>query len=240
MVLENGKVSRSEKTEITGTEKNKLFPSNLAMVVNDFLVEHFPNVTDFNFTAKVEHEFDEIAKGEKVWNNMIKQFYGDFHKKVDEAESIERKDVNTGRELGVDPKTGKTVIVRLGKFGPLVQLGETPDKEDEEAEKPKFASLRKGQFIESITLDDAMELFKLPRELGDYEDKKMVAAIGRFGPYVRHDSKFVSIPKGEDPLDITADRAIELIEEKRKVDREKFIKDFDEDPDVQVLNGRWI
>ncbi|SMG40604.1 DNA topoisomerase-1 [Marivirga sericea] len=239
MVLENGKINRSEKTEITGTEKNKLFPSNLAMVVNDFLVEHFPNVTDYNFTAKVEQEFDEIAKGEKIWNNMIKKFYGEFHEKVDEAESIERKDVNTGRELGVDPKTGKKVIVRLGKFGPLVQLGETPDKEDEEAEKPKFASLRKGQFIESITLDDAMELFKLPRDLGEYEDQKMVAAIGRFGPYVRHDGKFVSIPKGEDPLDITADRAIELIEEKRKADREKFIKSFDEDPDVQVLNGRW-
>ena len=239
MILENGKINRSEKTEVTGTEKNKLFPSNLAMVVNDFLVEHFPNVTDYNFTAIVEHEFDEIAKGEKIWNNMIKNFYGEFHEKVDEAESIERKDINTGRELGVDPKTGKKVIVRLGKFGPLVQIGETPDKEDEEAEKPQFASLRKGQFIESITLEDALELFKLPRELGDYEDQKVVAAIGRFGPYIRHDGKFVSIPKGEDPLDITADRAIELIEEKRKADREKFIKSFDEDPEVQVLNGRW-
>jgi DNA topoisomerase-1 len=239
MVLENAKVERTEKTEITGTEKNKLFPSNLAMVVNDFLVDHFPNVTDYNFTAKVEQEFDEIAKGEKIWNNMINKFYGEFHEKVDEAESIERKDINTGRELGIDPKTGKKVIVRLGKFGPLVQLGETPDAEDENAEKPQFASLRKGQFIESITLEDALELFKLPRDLGEYEDKKMVAAIGRFGPYVRHDGKFVSIPKGEDPLDITADRAIELIEAKRKADREKFIKGFEEDENVQVLNGRW-
>lgn len=239
MVLEKGKITRSEKTEITGAEKNKLFPSNLAMVVNDFLVEHFPNVTDFNFTAKVEHEFDEIAKGKKVWNHMIKDFYGDFHNRVDQAESIERKDINTGRELGVDPKTGKNIIVRLGKFGPLVQLGDTPDPDDENAEKPTFASLRKGQFIENITLEDALELFKLPRELGDYEEQKVVAAIGRFGPYIRHDGKFVSIPKGEDPLDISLERSIELIEEKRKADREKFIKSFDEDPEVQVLNGRW-
>ncbi|MBK6264711.1 type I DNA topoisomerase [Marivirga sp. S37H4] len=239
LILEGKKIVRSENTEITGTEKNKLYPSNLAMVVNDFLVEHFPNVTDYNFTAKVEKEFDEIAKGLKQWNQMIEHFYGDFHAKVDEAESLERKDVNTGRELGIDPKTGKKVIVRLGKFGPLVQLGETPEEGDEEGEKPKFASLRKGQFIESITLEDALELFKLPRDIADYEDQKMVAAIGRFGPYIRHEGKFYSIPKEDDPLEINAERAIEIIEEKRKADREKFIKGFDEDAEMQILNGRW-
>ncbi len=239
LVLENKKIEKTENIEVTGTEKNKLFPSNLAMVVNDFLVEHFPNVTDYNFTANVEKEFDEIAKGLKEWNKMIDTFYGDFHAKVDEAESIERKDVNTGRELGIDPKTGKKVIVRLGKFGPLVQLGETPEEGDEEGEKPQFASLRKGQFIESIKLEDALELFKLPRDIADYEDKKMVAAIGRFGPYIRHDSKFYSIPKEDDPLEITEARAIEIIEAKRKADREKFIKGFDEDPEMQILNGRW-
>jgi DNA topoisomerase-1 len=239
LVLEKGKIEKHNKTEITGTEKNKLFPSNIAMVVNDFLVEHFPNVTDFNFTARVEKEFDEIAKGLKEWNNMIDQFYGDFHSKVDEAESLERKEIKSSRELGTDPKTGKPVIVRLGKFGPLAQIGETPSEDDENAEKPQFASLRKGQFIESITLEEALELFKLPRDVGMFEDKKVVAAIGRFGPYIRHDGKFVSIPKGEDPLEINEARAIELIEAKRKADAEKFIKGFDEDPDMQVLNGRW-
>jgi DNA topoisomerase-1 len=239
LVLEKGKIEKHNKTEITGTEKNKLFPSNIAMVVNDFLVEHFPNVTDFNFTARVEKEFDEIAKGLKEWNNMIDQFYGDFHSKVDEAESLERKEIKSSRELGTDPKTGKPVIVRLGKFGPLAQIGETPTEDDENAEKPQFASLRKGQFIESITLEEALELFKLPRDVGMFEDKKVVAAIGRFGPYIRHDGKFVSIPKGEDPLEINEARAIELIEAKRKADAEKFIKGFDEDPDMQILNGRW-
>jgi DNA topoisomerase-1 len=158
---------------------------------------------------------------------------------VDEAESLERKEIKSSRELGTDPKTGKPVIVRLGKFGPLAQIGETPTEDDENAEKPQFASLRKGQFIESITLEEALELFKLPRDVGMFEDKKVVAAIGRFGPYIRHDGKFVSIPKGEDPLEINEARAIELIEAKRKADAEKFIKGFDEDPDMQILNGRW-
>lgn len=237
LLLANNSISNKEKTEITGTEKNKLFPSNLAMVVNDFLVNHFPNVIDFNFTATVEKEFDEIAHGQKEWNNMIDSFYGKFHSKVDDAENIERSEVNSSRELGIDPKTGKKVIVRLGKFGPLVQLGETPD--DEDGEKPQYASLRKGQFIESITLEDALELFKLPRDIGEYEDKKMVAAIGRFGPYIRHDGKFFSLPKEDDPLEVGEERAIEIIEAKRKADREKFIKGFDENPDVQILNGRW-
>jgi DNA topoisomerase-1 len=239
LTLVKDQISKKENTEITGTEKNKLFPSNIAMVVNDFLVEHFPNVTDFSFTARVEKEFDEIAKGQKVWNKMIDSFYGDFHAKVDEAESLERKEIKSSRDLGIDPKSGKPVIVRLGKFGPLAQIGETPEEGDENAEKPQFSSLRKGQFIENITLEDALELFKLPRDVGMFEDQKVVAAIGRFGPYIRHDSKFFSIPKEEDPLEITEVKAIELIEAKRKADAEKFIKGYDEDPEMQVLNGRW-
>lgn len=225
-----------EKTEITGTEKNKLFPTNVGMVVNDFLVEHFADVVDYSFTANVEEEFDEIAEGKKVWNKMIAEFYKKFHPKVKETEEIDRSEVPSSRELGTDPKTGKTVIARLGRYGPLVQIGEA---NEETGEKPKFASLLKGQFIDTISLEEALELFKLPRTVGEFEGKEVTAAIGRFGPYIRHDNKFVSIPKEEDPLKIKIDKAIELIEAKRKADAEKFIKDFPENPDVQVLNGRW-
>ncbi|MCG8476419.1 MAG: type I DNA topoisomerase [Cytophagales bacterium] len=235
----SGKVQELQKTEITGAEKNKLYPTNIGMVVNDFLVEHFPNVTDYTFTARVEKEFDEIAQGNINWSQMLDGFYTKFHPKVKKAEDLERSDINTSRELGTDPKTGKIVIARLGRFGPLVQLGPTPDPEDENAEKPQYASLRKGQFLESITLEDALELFKLPRDIGLYEDKKMVAAIGRFGPYIRHDGKFVSLGKEYDPLTVDADTAIMLIEAKRKADREKFIKAFEENEEVQILKGRW-
>jgi DNA topoisomerase I len=221
------------KTEITGADKNKLFPTNIAMVVNDFLVEHFPNVIDFTFTARVEKEFDEIAHGTQNWEDMLKGFYDNFHTRVEETANVARADVNSARELGVDPKTNKKVIVRLGKFGPLVQIG---DQEDEEKQ---FASLKKGQFIESISLEDALELFKLPRDVGMFEGKKVIAAIGRFGPYLRHDSKFVSLSKEHDPLSITEDEAILLIQEKRKADEEKFIKTFEEDAELQILNGRW-
>ncbi len=234
ITLQNDVIKNVEAVEITGTEKNKLFPTNIAMVVNDFLVEHFPNVIDFSFTATVEKEFDEIANGEKQWDKMIDNFYSQFHPKVTRTENIERSSVGSSREIGKDPKTGKPVIARLGKFGPLVQIG---DSEDEE--KPLFASLRKGQFIENITMEDAMELFKLPREIGAFEETPMVAAIGRFGPYIRHDSKFYSLGKEDDPLSITSDRAIELIQDKRKADAEKHIKSFEENPEVQILNGRW-
>ncbi len=237
VTLKDGAVTPQSKTEITGAEKNKLFPTNIAMVVNDFLVEHFPNVTNFSFTAEVEKEFDEIAQGKKKWNKMIETFYADFHSKVEVTSKIERKDLDTSRELGVDPKTGKKVIVRLGKFGPLAQLGETPEEED--GEKPTFASLRKGQFIERITLEEALELFKLPRTIGEYEGHTVTAAIGRFGPYVKFNGLFISIPKDEDPLDIKLDRAIELIEIKKEIEANKYIKTWDENPDIQVLNGRY-
>ncbi|MEX2567488.1 MAG: type I DNA topoisomerase [Cyclobacteriaceae bacterium] len=233
MTIQDGDFREAEKTETTGAEKNKLFPTNIAMVVNDFLVEHFPNVIDFSFTAKVEKEFDHIAQGKQPWEDMIQNFYGSFHSKVEETENIKRTDVNSSKELGLDPKTGKKVIARLGKFGPLVQIGEQEDEEK------LFASLKKGQFIESISLEDALELFKLPRDVGMFEDKKIVAAIGRFGPYLRHDGKFVSLAKEHDPLSVTEEVAVQLIKDKRELDAKKHIKSFDENPDLQILNGRW-
>lgn len=232
--LAKGEIQSVEQTEITGTEKNKLFPTNLAMIVNDFLVEHFPNVIDYSFTARIEKEFDEIAHGSKIWNEMVDSFYGGFHPRVEDTENIAREDVSTSRELGTDPKSGKKVITRLGKFGPIVQIG---DSEGEE--KPQYASLRPGQFIESITLEEALELFKLPREVGEYEEEAMIASEGRYGPYIRHNGKFYSLAKTDDPMTITAERAIELIEEKRKADKNKIIKTFPENEDIQVLNGRY-
>ncbi|MFY0599077.1 MAG: type I DNA topoisomerase [Cyclobacteriaceae bacterium] len=237
MVLASEKVTKTVKKEITGAEKNKLFPTNIAMIVNDFLVEHFDNVVDYSFTADVEKEFDNIANGGKSWEEMIKSFYGKFHTKVENTENIERADISAARELGVDPKTGKNIYVRMGRYGAYVQLGESP--ENEEDEKPQYASLRKGQFIENISFEEAIELFKLPRNVGEFEEKVMTAAIGRFGPYIRHDGKFVSLPKDKDPLTVTAEEAVELIMAKREADANKFIKTFDEDPEVQVLNGRY-
>ncbi|SKC83123.1 type I DNA topoisomerase [Ohtaekwangia koreensis] len=235
--LKSDTVSKALETEITGAEKNKLFPTNTAMVVTDFLVEHFPDVTDFSFTSEIEQEFDEIASGKLNWKKMIDNFYQPFHKKVTSTEKIERSSVGKARELGTDPKTGKNVYAKLGKFGAYVQIGENPD--DNGGEKPKFASLRPGQFIENITMEDAMELFKMPRDLGIFEEKPIVVNIGRFGPYVLHDKKFVSIPKDIDPYAIDPEKAVELIENKRVADANKLIKAFDENPDIQILNGRF-
>lgn len=235
--LASDNISKVVETEITGAEKNKLFPTNTAMIVTDFLVEHFPDVTDFSFTSEIEQEFDEIASGKLDWKKMIGNFYKPFHKKVTVTEKVERSSVGKSRELGVDPKTGKKVYAKLGKFGAYVQIGENPD--DNGGEKPKFASLRPGQFIENITMADAMELFKMPRDLGMFEEKNVVVNIGRFGPYVLHDKKFVSIPKTDDPYEISLQRAVELIEAKRISDANKLIKAFAEDPDMQVLNGRF-
>ena len=234
LTLQGIDIIENDNTEITGTEKNKLFPTNLAMVVNDFLADHFPNVVDFSFTANVEKEFDDIAHGKTQWNKMISDFYDHFHKKVEDTANVERSSVPTSREIGIDPKTGHKVIARLGRYGPIVQIGG-----EEEGEKPQFASLRKGQFIESITLEDALELFKLPREAGEYEGKPIIAGIGRYGPYVRHDNKFYSLGKEDDPHNVTEERAIEIIEQKRKEQQQKIIKTFPQNADVQVLNGRY-
>lgn len=236
--LKQNVIASTAETETTGAESNKLFPTNIAMIVNDFLVEHFPDITNYSFTAEIEQEFDEIASGKLKWQKMLGQFYKPFHKTVSKTELVERSSVqNKSRELGVDPKSGKNVYVKLGRFGAYIQVGENPD--DNGGEKPRFAPLRQGQFIENVTLEDALELLKMPRDLGLFEEKPVVANIGRFGPYVLHDKKFVSIPKGEDPYTITPERAVELIQAKRVADANRLIKSFEGNADIQVLNGRF-
>ena len=236
LTLKGVNILKEEKTENTGAEKNKLFPTDIGAVVNDFLVNHFEGIVDFNFTASVEKQFDEIAQGLMEWTKMIRTFYDPFHENVEST--IKTADKATGeRDLGLHPVSGKKVSVRIGRYGPFVQVGDNAT--EEEPEKPLYASLRNGQSIETISMEDALELFKLPKKVGIFEDKDMTVAIGKFGPYIRHNSVFVSLPKGIDPLDVTEEGAIELILEKRKKDAEKLIKAFDEDPTVKILNGRW-
>ncbi|WP_372773948.1 type I DNA topoisomerase [Mangrovibacterium sp.] len=233
--LNKGKLTEKEKTETTGAEKSKLFPTDIGMVVTDFLMKYFEQVMDLSFTASVEVEFDEIADGKRVWNEVIDEFYKPFHQHIENALEVSER-TNGERQLGIDPKTNLPVSVKIGRYGPLAQLGEAT----EEGEKPQFASLRSGQILETITLEEALDLFKLPRDLGEYEDKKVVVAIGRFGPYVRHDSKFVSLEKNvDDPYTIELPRAIELIEAKREKDKNALVKTFDEEPELRILNGRW-
>jgi len=233
MSLLNGKVNEEIKTEKTGYEKNKLFPTDIGTIVNNFLVQYFDNILDYNFTASVEKEFDEIAEGNKAWNEMIKEFYTPFHDRI--QDTLEKSKKQSGeRLLGQDPVTGKNVYTKIGRYGPLVQIGES--REDE---KPKFAGMNKGQSIETVTLEEALDMFKLPREIGNYENEVLTAAIGRFGPYVRHKNQFFSLDKTDDPLSITEERAIELINNKRQTDKERIIKEFDEDKTVQVLKGRY-
>ncbi|KAA0993104.1 type I DNA topoisomerase [Dyadobacter aurulentus] len=232
--LANDQIKSKVNKEIYGSEKAKLFPTSTGMVVNDFLVSHFQDIIDYSFTASVEKDFDNIADGQLAWRQMIKNFYTPFQKKVAEAkeEAIDRS--LTSRDLGEDPATGKKVSVRIGKYGPYVQIG---DAEDEE--KPKFASLQKGQLMESITLDEAFELFKLPREVGTFEDKELIVNIGKFGPYVKHDGKYFSLAKTDDPMAVTEDRLVEIIAEKRLQDSNRTIKEFAEDADAKVLNGKY-
>lgn len=233
MLLKNGKINKEIKTENSGAEKAKLFPTDIGMVVNDFLVENFDTVMNYNFTATVEKEFDDIAEGQLKWNKMIDKFYKQFHATVEHA--LEHSERATGeRLLGNDPKTGKPVYARIGRFGPMIQIGSAEDEE-----KPQFASLRSGQRLDQITLEEALELFKLPRTIGAYEGDEIKANIGRFGPYLVHKKAFYSIPKTDDPMSIELDRAIEIIEAKRKAEREKVIKTFKENEEVKVLNGRY-
>lgn len=234
LILKNNAITDEVRTEGTGAEKSKLFPTDIGMVVNDFLLKEFPQIMDFNFTAKVEEEFDDIAEGKIVWTKMLSDFYKPFHKNVEQTtEHSER--ASGERLLGVDPVSGKNLYVRIGRFGPMAQLGEGNDENN----KPKFASLRKDQRLETITFEEAQDLFKLPRTVGEFEEKEMVVAIGRFGPYVRHNGIFVSLKKEDDPMTVTADRTIELIKAKRQADIDKYIKSFPENPSVQLLNGRW-
>lgn len=227
-----------KKQEIAGADRNKLIPTDIGIVVNDFLMKYFQLVMDYNFTAKVEKEFDSIAEGGEVWTSVIDQFYKAFHPVVDEANSIHTEYKVGERHLGSDPKSGKPVFVKIGRFGPMAQIGDS-NSEDKGGEKPQFATLQKGQSIETITLEEALKLFDLPRTIGEYEGKVVVAAIGRFGPFIRHNGKFVSIPKTLSPFNITLDEAIQLIQDKRKKDEQRFIKQFEEEPELQILNGRF-
>jgi DNA topoisomerase-1 len=233
LTLKGGKISDEIKPENTGAEKSKLFPTDIGTVVTDFLTEYFPDVLSYNFTADVEKEFDIIADGGLKWTASIDKFYKKFHPIVEDTMLNSERKVGE-RILGIDPKSGRQLSVKIGKYGPLAQIG-TVDEE----EKPTFAALRRDQSIESITYEQALELFKLPREAGMYEDKVMTVAIGRFGPYIRHDSTFYSLPKTDDPMDVTTERAIEIIEEKREVERNRLIQTLGAENEIQVLNGRF-
>ncbi|REA64161.1 type I DNA topoisomerase [Dyadobacter luteus] len=234
MTLASDKIVSKVNKEIYGSEKSKLFPTSTGMVVNDFLVNNFEGIVDYSFTANVEKDFDHIADGSLSWQQMIKNFYTPFQKRVSEVKEEEFDRSLTSRELGEDPATGKKVTVRIGKYGPYVQIG---DAEDED--KPKFASLKKGQLMENITLEEAFELFKLPRTVGLFEDSDMVVSIGKFGPYVKHGGKYYSLAKDDDPMAVTDDRLIEIIEAKRIADSNKTIKEFAENENAKVLNGRY-
>ncbi len=233
ITLEKGEILEKVNTEITGAEKGKLFPDNIGMLVNDFLVGQFSEILDYNFTASVEKEFDEIAEGKANWSDMIQRFYTPFHEKVEAT--LARKDVlKPERLLGTDPASGKPVYSRMARFGAVAQIGETTSEE-----KPRYAQLRKGQNIESITLEEALDLFKLPRKIGSFEDKEVTVSTGRFGPYILHNSKFYSLRKEDDPYTLELEGAIERIQEKREKDKNKIIRVFKEDADLSILNGRW-
>lgn len=237
LTLNKKGIQESTKTEMVGTDRNKLMPTDIGIVVNDFLMEYFQLVMDYNFTAKVEKEFDAIAEGEENWTKVIDNFYQVFHPVVEQTAAIRTEHKVGERQLGIDPKSGKPVFVKIGRFGPVAQIGESNAEKDNE--KPQFATLLKGQSIETITLEEALKLFELPRTVGEYEGKVVVAAIGRFGPFIRHDGKFVSIPKDKNPISITLEEAIELIQQKREKDENRFIKKFEEDPELEILNGRY-
>ena len=232
--LKGGKITETTKTEVTGNEKSKLLPTDTGIVVNDFLMEYFPEIMDYNFTASVEKEFDEVAEGEKEWTGMMDTFYKGFHPLVDKTLHSKTEHRVGERVLGTDPASGKPVSVKIGRFGPVIQIGTADDEE-----KPRFAQLAKGLSLETITLEEALEAFKLPRTLGEYEGHTVTVGVGRFGPYVRYDKLFVSIPKETDPMDITLDEAVKLVKDKLEAQEKKFIKTFDADPEMQVLNGRY-
>ena len=234
ITLKGNKITTKVKSEIVGNEKGKLIPTDVGMVVNDFLTKFFPQILDYNFTAKVETEFDEIAEGKKKWNDEIKEFYKGFHPEIEKVSSLRLEHKVGERILGNDPETGKPVSVKIGRYGPLVQLGSTDDKE-----KPRFASLQKEQSVATITLEEALKLFEMPRTLGTFEGKEVVVAIGKYGPYLKHDGKFVSVPKEMSPYSITLDDAAELIKEKRVTEAKKVLMTFDEEPELQVMNGRF-
>lgn len=231
--LSAGKITDSQQLENYGSEKSKLIPTDIGLVVNDYLIEHFPAIMDYNFTAQVEEEFDEIAKGDKRWTGVIADFYSPFDKSVDEAMK-DKQEVKPGeRVLGIDPKSGKPVSVKIGRFGPIVQIGSAEDEE-----KPRFSQMKKGQTLETITLEEALELFALPRTLGEYNGQTVIIGAGKFGPYIRHDGKYVSLGQ-KDPMAVTLDEAISMIVEKSESEAKKVIKSFAEEPELEIMNGRF-
>jgi len=232
--LKGKQITQKSRKENVGSEKGKLIPTDIGIVVNDFLMDNFNDIMDYNFTAKVEQDFDKIAEGNETWTDMMQTFYDDFVPEVEKTMNSRNEHKAGERQLGTDPKSGRPVFVKIGRFGPVVQIG-TADDQD----KPQFAQLPKEQSMETITLNEALELFKLPRELGDYEHKPVTIGAGRFGPYILHNRQYASLPKDTDPMTITLDEAIALIEEKRKQDSQKHLKIFLEDPKLEVLNGRY-
>jgi DNA topoisomerase-1 len=233
LTLAGNRIRDERKTDISGKEKAKLFPTDIGRLVNDFLVNYFSNILDYNFTASIEKEFDKIAEGQMEWTQMISKFYPGFHEQVVRTTQNSKKPTGE-RILGTDPESGRQVSVKVGRFGPMVQIGEA-----NEEEKPLFAGLLKNQSIKTITLEEALSLFKLPRVIGKFEDEEVTIGVGKFGPYARQSNKFYSLGKNDDPLSITLDRAIELIRQKREQDKNKIIQKFDEHPGLQILNGRW-
>ena len=233
ITLKNNKITEKTGKENYGAEKGKLLPTDIGVLVNKFLIQYFESIIDYNFTANVEKEFDKIAEGKRKWNAMIKDFYQDFHKQI--VSTTEHSGKFSGEKmLGIDPATGKKVYVKVGRFGPVAQIGDT-----ESEEKPRFAGLKKDMSIESVTLEEVLKLFDFPRSLGEYEGKEITVAVGRFGPYVKHDNKFYSLAKTDNPALVEYDRAVEIINEKRQKDLDNIILTFDQDPDLRVLNGRF-
>ncbi len=232
--LKGQKVTTKTKKEMAGSEKGKLLPTDIGIVVNDFLMENFPDIMDYNFTANVEQDFDKIAEGKTEWNKMMHKFYKKFEPTVEKVINARAEHKAGERQIGIDPTSGKPVFVKIGRFGPVVQIGSADDKE-----KPRFAQLPSDKSMDSLTLEEAMELFRLPRTVGQFEGSDVSIGAGRFGPYVLHDKKYVSLPKDADPLAITLDEAVALIQEKRQQDQQRHLKTFDEDPKLEILNGRY-
>ena len=234
ITLKGGNIIETTKTEITGAERNKLFPTDVGIVVTDFLDENFPEIMDYNFTADVEKQFDEVAEGKKEWTGLMHDFYENFEPQVEKTLADKSGHKAGERQLGIDPQSGRPVFVKIGRYGPMVQIGQAGDEE-----KPVFATMKKGQSTETLTLEEALELFKLPRTLGEFEDKEVSVGAGRFGPYIKHDGKYVSLPKDEDPLKVSLEKAVELILAKREAEAKRFIKSFEEDPEMEILNGPY-
>ena len=232
--LKKGKLTDKTMSETYGSEKASLKPTDVGVVVNDYLIDYFPQVLDYNFTANIEKEFDEVAEGQKPWNGVIAAFYNDFAPLVEQTLNEKQEHKVGERVLGIDPKSGRQVSVKIGRFGPVVQVGVASD-----TDKPRFAQLQKGQSIDTITLEEALELFDLPRTLGEYENIDVVVNVGRFGPYVQLGKQYVSLPAGADPMTVTLEEAVELIEKKRQFEQQRQIKTFAENPDVEILNGRY-